>query len=278
MINSYPLRIGRYLVERMQLPLLSLLLVVQYWFIVRQTATNTDPWLIAVGFGTLVGTLIVLRILDEFKDYAHDQRYYPERPLQRGLVRKADLLGLLSGTIVALAVANAWFAPAPALVALVVTTGYIILMAVEFFVGTWLRPRLLAYLVTHELFAIPLFSYIILLHEGRPELWFILTNLAAFVVIEVARKIRPTTARRSGSDTYSAYLGPTGASLLLVAAQLGFLFCLRQAGVQSGWLWALILLPLVALSWYRRTDSRGSSRLVLGASILFVVSVMAGSQ
>lgn len=48
-----------------------------------------------IGVLTIFIFLMVLRIADDFKDYEHDKRLFPERPLPAGKVYKKDLVILL---------------------------------------------------------------------------------------------------------------------------------------------------------------------------------------
>ena len=54
-----------------------------------------QAWMIkpfAVSFIGLLLFFVVLRLMDEYKDYEKDQIAYPERPLPRGIVSKAQVL------------------------------------------------------------------------------------------------------------------------------------------------------------------------------------------
>jgi len=162
------------------------------------------------AFVSSLGFFLLLRIADEFKDYAEDLRYRPYRPVPRGLVRRRELgwLGVGVGAVqLGLAVALR-----PELVGLLLLCWvYFGLMSREFFVGPWLRQRLAIYSFSH-LVMVALIGLYAVAWAGLPAPWerlvpFLLVCYGNGWVIELGRKIRLPAAEEPGVDTYSARWG-----------------------------------------------------------------------
>lgn len=180
--------------------------------------------------------LFRLRLFDELKDYAHDKKFYPDRPLHRGLVTVAGMKRLIILTLAAetFIAARAGLAP---LAFFAVSLVYSLLMFREFFAPEWLRGRFTLYILTHELLAVPLFFYAAALQvpEARlyadPRAWSVVLFLGfQLFFLEIARKMRPPELENAARDTYTAQYGVAGASVLLVCAagaalMLGLLAC-----------------------------------------------------
>ncbi len=83
------IRFIRYLVERFALVTILPALIIHYLFINYYISGTIDisdskKWL--VGFSTFFGFFVCLRLFDELKDKSHDDTYYKQRPVQRGLI------------------------------------------------------------------------------------------------------------------------------------------------------------------------------------------------
>jgi hypothetical protein len=266
-----------YLVERFSLFSVLPALVIHYLFVTHYVfgGLHFPEWPRWVtSLSTFVGVFLILRLLDDMKDKQHDDQYYLDRPIQRGLITLHELQMILIGVVVLLVIANFLFSTTPGLLLFLATLGYLALMRVEFFMPRFLRPRLLLYLVSHQLFIPILITYVIYHNGGvlatTQDILFVILNLLVIMAVEVARKIRPTWLDRTGRDTYSAYLG-RGRSVLfllavLVAAQLLFH---GTAGVPL-WVFVLLLAPMLAGLYYLRADSRSSANLVLNATVLLL--------
>ena len=110
---------------------------------VRLDLRQVGGWLAAVGF------LLCVRIFDEHKDHDDDVRLHPDRLLSRGVVRLGELDVIQVVVLVGIVAMGVWFdrGVGPVLAAFAVAFGYLLLMRVEFFVGRWLRPRIVLYAV-----------------------------------------------------------------------------------------------------------------------------------
>ena len=206
-----------------------------------------------VAFTVSLGSFLLLRIADEFKDAEEDARYRPYRPVPRGLVKLGELGWIGAGVAVgqlALASRIGW----PLVGLLVVTWVYFGLMSKEFFVRTWLKARPVVYLFSH-MFIMPLVDWFATgcdwVHAGggmpRGLFWFLAASFCNGIVIELGRKIRAPEQEETGVETYSylwgrriavgSWLTAQGATLgcaLVAAARIGFA---GPVGLVLGILW-----------------------------------------
>jgi hypothetical protein len=269
-----PVRFAQYLIERFSLYTIVPACVIQYLFIthyagISPRANEWPRWL--AGFATYIGVFLLLRLLDDMKDKRHDDRFYGERPVQRGLISLAELSAIAMGLLLVLAAANVLASTPMGIVFLLATLGYVALMRVEFFAPAFVRPRLLLYLALHEVF-VPLLVAYVIYHQGGTvggarDLLFLALNLLMVMAVEVARKIRPSALDQTGRDTYSSYLGRRGAlvflGLILCGAQLLF----HAIAGTPLWLALLLLPPLLAGVYYYRTDSHTGGKMILFTTV-----------
>lgn len=143
-----------FLHERFPLPsyiiMTTLLALANVGIAVRVVGGHTQIPIILAGFVIALSFLFRLRCFDEIKDYRTDLQLNPQRPLPRGLLTIQQLqiaIGVLAITEMAVASSFGW---APAVTHLVAIS-YSFLMYREFFVGTWLRPQLTLYAITHTI-------------------------------------------------------------------------------------------------------------------------------
>lgn len=189
-------------------------------FISKPESFEAVPCLIS--FASLLLFLFHLRIFDEFKDFDHDRKFYPDRPVPKGLVTLTELqkVGLL---VIGLELVLSLYKGATSAILYLVVLGYSLLMLKEFFVHEWLREHFTIYVTSHEILAIPLFYYIYSLNLSsfakllNPVLFtHAIFQTAALFLLEVARKIRPKMLEIASRDTYTARYGISGASVLLI--------------------------------------------------------------
>ncbi|MDO8804137.1 MAG: UbiA family prenyltransferase [Elusimicrobiota bacterium] len=233
---------------------------------------------ILLAFVALLFFLFRLRLFDEIKDYAHDLLFYPDRPLQRGLVSTGDIKRLIVVSL-AVEIAVAACAGRLPLAYFAVSLAYSVLMFKEFFAPAWLRQRFTLYIFLHELLAIPLFFYAASMQvpAGRlyadPLAWAVVLFLGfQLFFLEIARKMRPPELENAARDTYTAQYGVGGASILLVVAaaaalKLGLMSC----GGSNRYMAALPLFIYFCYSirvFSRSRDAR-ASKAVFNAAVAY---------
>lgn len=175
---------------------------------------SEKPWLLQIVLLSIAFAAFLLRqrVTDEFKDKHHDKKHFPSRPFQRKLISAKGLvvLGIFAFLIELTAVffiggvlSLAWYLPVLA---------YSLLMAKEFFVGTWLNRHFTTYFLLHEIifiwFAIWLFK-IMAAPFGPDTFAWAAAFACAMMSLEVARKfeLRRNSKGKVVKDTYSAVWG-----------------------------------------------------------------------
>ena len=205
-------------------------------------------------FGLLL-FFILLRLMDELKDYKKDLLAHPERPLPRGILKATEVGRAINGLSIfmlifagiTLAITNS-----VAAVSYVVITVYLWFMYKEFFVGDWLSSRPLLYAITHQVIVIPLCSFVVTTTQpdllvDKLTLYFGLSVLAAFFSYEICRKLDPKA--HPILKTYLSLYGPLITSVLVVAASLIAAWSSSNLGLKK-LLWpieGLLVLSLVIL-------------------------------
>jgi 4-hydroxybenzoate polyprenyltransferase len=177
-----------------------------------------------------VALLLRYRVVDEWKDYRHDTRHYPDRPVQRGAITPRTL-AVLGGIAVVVEFSLAWLLgglaalPLYALVT-VLTVG----TAVDFFAKPFFERHFSLSFVTHQLVYPAMFAWAAVALGASlsdPRTWWgIASATALFVSVEVVRKFQPRKSAEGGvvADTYGAVWGRrlalAGLVALVVAAGL----------------------------------------------------------
>lgn len=264
-------------------------------------ALGVDPGL-ALLAGAHLLTLLLLRLLDEFKDFERDSRAYPDRVLSRGVVTLATLRPL-TWLVGALALGcSAALGPAPlALHALVLA--FALLMAREFFVGDLLRKDVFVYAATHQPIN-PLITVWLLVGVGArgarlddlmahlPNVlgWYLLAQIALGFGFEIARKLwTPEEERPDLVDSYSSHaIGPRGAgalALVLLLAGTGATSMFVVKTTLPLWVHAAValcaLLCVLTVGKFAAKPFAGASKKLQGAvglgSLLLHIGLIAGA-
>jgi 4-hydroxybenzoate polyprenyltransferase len=196
---------------------------VSYSALLRSSAPPA-PISYFVAFMVSLGSFLLLRIADEFKDAGEDARFRPYRPVPRGLVKLREL-AWIGGSIALLQLLLAGCIGLPLVGLLAITWTYFLLMTREFFARTWLKARPVVYLFSHMLI-MPLVDWFATgcdwVHAGgrMPDglLWFLAASFSNGVVIELGRKIRTPEQEEPGVETYSFLWGRPVAVMSWLAA------------------------------------------------------------
>lgn len=213
---------------------LALLFSLGYSFLAMGLAShkNTFPW--TTHFSSNFFQLILLssvffffllrqRIVDEFKDFEHDSKNYPDRPVPLGVISKTQLLAL---GIFALFVEvfSVILLGVYAIITYFFVFLYSLLMAKEFFISHWLKKHFTVYFLIHEvIFLLYGIFFVLVLHNGilnsTIDTLAILTILVLTPVsIKIIRKFSPRY-NKSGEvvhDTYGTVWGRSNAVYILI--------------------------------------------------------------
>jgi 4-hydroxybenzoate polyprenyltransferase len=198
---------------------------------------DITPWRAALTFALTLLVFFRLRLFDEIKDYASDRTLHPTRPLPRGLITVGRARGAIV-KLVALELLCVLPLGAEALGAWLILLAFSVLMYREFFVGTWLRPRMELYAVTHTFVAVLMGMWVVtatvptFAWTGESIATLGVSNWALFTLFEFARKTYGRDEEKPGRESYSQRLGGVGAvSVSLVLSVLAF--CAPWSASQS---------------------------------------------
>jgi len=173
-----------------------------------------------MGWITVFCVLIILRILDEFKDIETDRRLFPARPLPRGAVTLRDIRILGIALFIITVLINTIFLTTvfPVFTAMML---YILASYKWFFLKNIISENLFLTLVTHQPITLLVNLYIVSVSFesiGIIQLdgLVILSVLAFFFPVtawETSRKIR-SAGNETEYVTYSKIIGPVKATFL----------------------------------------------------------------
>lgn len=244
-----------YLKERSPLPVIATLGFLQALssnYLFRQDLDGAGMLLSAACLALLY---ILMRLMDEIKDYQKDRIAHPERPLPRGLLTPSQVrraIQMLTGGLLVTGVLLFILRSPESGVALLVTVGYLFLMYKEFFCPVFINKNAFFYAFSHQIILIPMYFFSV--GMVSPEMtfsmrtfWFALTGLGASFAFEISRKLDPKA--HPILKTYLTVYGRTACVVAIVLA-LGLLTVSAwQIGVPH-LIWPavgllILLLPLI---------------------------------
>ncbi len=207
-----------------RLPLLPLILMGLVSNAAVMKAADVFSWTrLLAGTVLVTAYLLQIRFADEPKDFEHDNKFYPSRPVQRGVITLRELtmlrnimIGIFFATAIIL---QSW----PIFLLACLQQFYSYLTRKEFFIRDWLRMHFLTYMFSHYLQLLILGWLIITvlqLPEGQKILYFGFA-LLSMAVVEVSRKMQEADNNAAG-DTYSAVLGALKATGFFIGFVIGY--------------------------------------------------------
>lgn len=187
---------------------------------------------IAVALIAAISYLLHIRVIDECRDFEHDNRHHSTRPIQSGTISRKELRKL-DGLAVATFAAIAAFLGAYSMALGLIMLGYSYFAGKEFFFGEKIRQHFFIYNGTNivQMFLMQLFIYIIFAGSipltALVATHFVFTSVGT-VISEFVRKIKTPGNDGTGKDTYTWYVGFNKAimvyiSLLLLNGSLFFM-------------------------------------------------------
>lgn len=225
-----------------------------------------------------------LRIFDEIKDYKNDLVVHKDRPLARGLISVREAKCVAFG-LIALELCSALIISRAAFIAAICTVLYSLIMYKEFFIGSWLRPKMATYALAHTLvscwMSVFIFSAVSGLNFwGIPKVYgmFVLVNWMIFNIFEFGRKTFGKEEEEELVESYSKRLGPIRAALnvvimatvaMYVAYKLGSIFNLSLLFTLSMYL--LYGLTLITAGLYAVHNDKSSARMFRGICSIFIL-------
>ena len=164
---------------------------------------------------------LMVRIIDEFKDYEEDKKYRPYRPVPRGLIKLKELRTLFVICILIQFVLTLIVNPF-SLIFLLVLWIMFILMTKSFFMKKLVDKYILLEVALDEILLPVLMLYLTsFIKLDITILWrLLLLSYVVSWIIEIARKVRCKKDEEKGVKTYTAVFGIQKATLLLSVLEL----------------------------------------------------------
>lgn len=230
----------------------------------------------------LTAISLLIRVMDEFKDYQDDLTNFPERPLPSGRVKKSDLQSL--GIFCVLLVIFLSLTSIKLLVWGLITLGFTFLMLKWFFIEPIMRKSLPLAFFSHHPIVLFNFMYLMIActqYNSQVDLqnvFYILPICLIFTNWEIVRKIRQPQDE-TGYTTYSKIWGPRPAIVIALALQFTFssaiVFILEKFHSPL-WLWiafivGTIMLITPSLLFFATLKLKRPLKDVAELQILFIV-------
>jgi 4-hydroxybenzoate polyprenyltransferase len=160
---------------------------------------------------------LMIRIIDEFKDYEEDCKYRPYRPVPRGLITLKELkvLFVICGI---LQLIITFLVNTKGLILLLAVWLFFAIMSKGFFIKKFLDKHLLIEVFLDELLMPILVLYLssYVYYIDYSNIWKILAmSYIISWIVEVARKVRCKEDEENGVRTYTAVFGIKKAVLIL---------------------------------------------------------------
>jgi hypothetical protein len=210
-----------------------------------------------LGFFACWAVFLMLRIIDEHKDFAEDLHNYPDRVLQSGRITLDHLkvVGIVSFMLQLgfCLLSDEGFGKVT--FAWLLVMGWSLLMAVEFFMPRWLNENQLIYGSSHMLIIVFIVAWLMQVGVGDVDLfkvtdatiWLLLLAFFAGCAYELTRKAWGAEEERDTVTSYTRILGATGVTIainvslaLAVVMSISMLVTIRPVGSIVVWSIALI--------------------------------------
>ena len=193
---------------------------------------------------------LMVRIIDEFKDYDEDKKYRPYRPVPRGLIKLQELRVLFVICVV-IQLALTLIVNPFSFIFLLVLWIVFILMTKGFFIKKVLDKHILLEVAFDEIMLPVMILYLAsFIKIDMSILWrLLLLSYVVSWIIEIARKVRCKKDEEKGVKTYTAVFGIPKATILLSGLELILTICrLILPGVPlMNWAQILLLIFFVGI-------------------------------
>lgn len=218
---------------------------------------------------------LMVRIIDEFKDYEEDCKYRPYRPVPRGLVTLKELKILFIICAILQVVITGIF-NREGLLLLGLVWIFFAIMSKGFFIKKFLDKHILAEVTLDEILMPILVLYLSsFIYIDYSNIWSLL--LISYVIswiVEIARKVRCQEDEEDGVKTYTAVFGIGKAVLILVTLEtilmllqikvLGFIYLPWIIGVYA-------LINIINLLFVKNKTKKFAKLTELAANIYIMI-------
>lgn len=181
-------------------------------------ATESKNWIMLIPmFVVALLQFLMVRIVDEFKDFEEDSKYRPYRPVPRGLVTLKEL-GILGGICVVIQIGLTAILNPKGLLYLAFVWIFFAIMSKSFFIKKIVDKHILLEVALDELLMPVLVLYLstfVTTISVKLIPFLILSYLGSWIV-EIARKVRCKEDEEEGVKTYTAVFGIPKATTIVV--------------------------------------------------------------
>ena len=184
-------------------------------------ATESKNWIMLIPmFVVALLQFLMVRIVDEFKDFEEDSKYRPYRPVPRGLVSLKEL-GILGGICAIIQIGLTAILNLKGLIYLSLVWIFFAIMSKSFFIKKLVDKHILLE-VTLDEFLMPILvlylSTFVTTISVKLIPFLILSYLGSWIV-EIARKVRCKEDEENGVKTYTAVFGIPKATTIVVVLE-----------------------------------------------------------
>ena len=185
---------------------------------------------------------LIVRIVDEFKDYEEDAKYRPYRPVPRGLVTLKEL-GILGGICAAVQVGITAILNLKGLIFLGLVWLFFEVMSKSFFIKKLVDKHILLEVTLDELLMPVLVLYLstFVTSISVKLIPFLILSYLGSWIVEIARKVRCKEDEEEGVKTYTAVFGIPAATMIVVILEALIMI------MQSIILGTKYIIPVIAL-------------------------------
>ena len=235
-----------------------------------------------LGFVSVYFLFFTLRVIDEHKDYDVDCLNHHDRVLQKGLVSLGQLKNIAIVGVIFQA-GYSFSVSALTFYCWLITFGFALLMAKDFFIGRYLHKHLFVMMFTHAPVT-PLAIIWMMSMSGEIQfssitISFILTCLSCGIAFEISRKIKTPEDEVKTVDSYSQVVGYKLASVyslfsLLISTVL-LCFILNEIDTQliiiSIPVLLLVISAFVYVSFMSSPSAKKAKLLEVSASLYMLL-------
>ena len=185
---------------------------------------------------------LIVRIVDEFKDYEEDAKYRPYRPVPRGLVTLKELR-ILGGICAAVQVGITAILNLKGLIFLGLVWLFFGVMSKSFFIKKLVDKHILLEVTLDELLMPVLVLYLstFVTSISVKLIPFLILSYLGSWIVEIARKVRCKEDEEEGVKTYTAVFGIPAATMIVVILEALIMI------MQSIILGTKYIIPVIAL-------------------------------
>ena len=185
---------------------------------------------------------LIVRIVDEFKDYEEDAKYRPYRPVPRGLVTLKEL-GILGGICAAVQVGITAILNLKGLIFLGLVWLFFGVMSKSFFIKKLVDKHILLEVTLDELLMPVLVLYLstFVTSISVKLIPFLILSYLGSWIVEIARKVRCKEDEEEGVKTYTAVFEIPAATMIVVILEALIMI------MQSIILGTKYIIPVIAL-------------------------------